>query len=134
MLLASAAVPLPLREAITFETGSTYVNGIFAVRPHTSERDTMSDVLSSLTWTLASGAAGSSQILLPRVFPLARHSNVPAEFSLLVAERNLSPLRYSFPNETFRSSTFALWVEAIRTDSTLFEAATVRFLSKEHHI
>jgi len=88
MLLTSAAVPLPLRDSITVELGSTYANGIFAVGTHTSEQDHMSDFLLPLTRILSSGATGSSQILLPQVFLLASHDNVPAKVSLLVVESN----------------------------------------------
>jgi len=41
MLLTSAAVVLPLKEAITIKLSSKYIDGIFAVGPHTSKRDTM---------------------------------------------------------------------------------------------
>ena len=48
----------------------------------------MSDFLPPLTRTPALVAAGSSQILLPRVFPLAGHGNVPAEVNLPIVESN----------------------------------------------
>jgi len=78
-LLNSAAALLPLKEAITIKLSLRYANGIFAVGLHTSDRDPISDILPPLTRTPSSGAAGSSQILLPRVFLLASHSNVSAQ-------------------------------------------------------
>jgi len=78
ILHTSAAVPLPLK----------YANGIFTVGPHTSERNSISDFLPPLLRTPASVAVGSSHILLPRVFPLAGHGDVPAKVSLLIAESN----------------------------------------------
>jgi len=150
MLLASATVPLPLKEAITIDLGLRYAENIFAVGSHTSEHNPMLDILPPLAQTPAYVTTVSSQILLPRVFPLVSHGDVLAEVILLVKDSNnittkeqlslwsaanASGNHFSHSlNETFSSPTFSLWVETIRTDSTLFEAATADFLSKDHHI
>jgi len=150
MLLTSAAVPLPLRKTITVELGSTYTNGIFVVGSYTSKRDSMIDLLPLLTRTPALCAVGSSKILLPRVFPLVSHGDVPAKYILLVTESNCittetqlalwsvvsaSGTHFShLLSEIFGSPTFALRVKVIQTDSTLFEANTADFLPKKHDI
>jgi len=88
MLLTSAAVPLPLKEAITVELCLRYADSIFAVGLHTSERNPISDITPPLTRTPSSSAAGSSQILLPQGFSLASHGNVPDGNILPIEDSN----------------------------------------------
>ena len=141
-----ARVPLPLREAITVKLVSTHANDVFAVGLHILERNSMLDFFPPFTRTPSSGVAGSSQILLPRVFLLASHGDVSAEVSPPVAESNGIITEAQFAlwsatsafgshfshllDKTFHSPTFTLWVDAIQTDSTLFRSGHHRFYPK----